>query len=90
MILSPLPMNSGILFGDIATGETVPAAAAHVESTGYATTLRRGLVTARTVEHIMAALQRFQGNISRTAKALQIPRTTLRDRLRDLGIEYKP
>jgi DNA-binding NtrC family response regulator len=40
--------------------------------------------------HIMAALQRFQGNISRTAKALQIPRTTLRDKIRDLGIQYKP
>jgi UDP-3-O-acyl N-acetylglucosamine deacetylase len=60
MILSPLPMNSGILFGDIATGEIVPAAAAHVESTGYATTLRRGLVTARTVEHIMAALHMYR------------------------------
>jgi UDP-3-O-[3-hydroxymyristoyl] N-acetylglucosamine deacetylase len=60
MILSPLPTNSGIIFGDIATGETVPAAAAHVESTGYATTLRRGLVTARTVEHIMAALHMYR------------------------------
>jgi UDP-3-O-acyl N-acetylglucosamine deacetylase len=60
MILSPLPMNSGILFGDIATGETIPAAAAYVESTGYATTLRRGLVTARTVEHIMAALHMYR------------------------------
>jgi UDP-3-O-acyl N-acetylglucosamine deacetylase len=59
MILAPLPTNSGVLFGDIATGETVPAAAAHVESTGYATTLRRGLVTARTVEHIMAALHMY-------------------------------
>ena len=60
MILSPLPTNSGVLFGDIATGETVPAAAAHVESTGYATTLRRGSVTARTVEHIMAALHMYR------------------------------
>jgi UDP-3-O-[3-hydroxymyristoyl] N-acetylglucosamine deacetylase len=59
MILSPLPPNSGILFGDIATGDTVPAEAAYVESTGYATTLRRGLVTARTVEHIMAALHMY-------------------------------
>jgi len=41
-------------------------------------------------EHIIDALQRFQGNISRTAKALQIPRTTLRDKIRDLGIQYKP
>jgi DNA-binding NtrC family response regulator len=41
-------------------------------------------------EHISTALRRFQGNISRTAKALQIPRTTLRDRLKDLEIQYKP
>jgi DNA-binding NtrC family response regulator len=39
--------------------------------------------------HIAAALHRFHGNISRTAKALQIPRTTLRDKIRDLGIHYK-
>jgi UDP-3-O-[3-hydroxymyristoyl] N-acetylglucosamine deacetylase len=31
-----------------------------VESTGYATTLRQGLVTARTVEHIMAALHMYR------------------------------
>ena len=60
MILSPLPPNSGILFGDIATGETVPAEAAFVESTGYATTLHRGPVTARTVEHIMAVLHMYR------------------------------
>jgi two-component system NtrC family response regulator len=41
-------------------------------------------------EHIGAALQYFQGNVARTAKALQIPRTTLRDKLRELGIQYKP
>jgi DNA-binding NtrC family response regulator len=39
-------------------------------------------------EHIRTALQRFQGNISKTAKALQIPRSTLRDKLKDLGIHY--
>ena len=60
MTLSPLPPNAGVLFGDIATGETIPAEAAYVESTGYATTLRRGLVTARTVEHIMAALHMYR------------------------------
>ncbi|HXH12272.1 MAG TPA: UDP-3-O-acyl-N-acetylglucosamine deacetylase [Alphaproteobacteria bacterium] len=59
MVLSPLPPHSGVLFCDIATGETLPARAAYVESTGYATTLRRGLVTARTVEHIMAALHMY-------------------------------
>lgn len=41
-------------------------------------------------EHISTALRRFQGNISQAAKALQIPRTTLRDKIRDLGIKYKP
>lgn len=41
-------------------------------------------------EHISTALRRFQGNISRTAKALQIPRTTLRDRIKELEIQYKP
>ena len=41
-------------------------------------------------EHISTALRHFQGNISRTAKALQIPRSTLRDRLKDLGVRYKP
>jgi two-component system response regulator HydG len=40
--------------------------------------------------HIIAVLQRFQGNISQAAKALQIPRTSLRDKMRDLGIQYKP
>ncbi len=60
MILSPLPVDAGVVFGDIATGETVPAKAAYVESTVYATTLRRGLVTARTVEHIMAVLHMYR------------------------------
>ena len=41
-------------------------------------------------EHISAALRRCNGNVALAAKALQIPRTTLRDRLRDLGIQYKP
>jgi DNA-binding NtrC family response regulator len=40
-------------------------------------------------EHISTALQCFHGNIARAAKALQIPRTTLRDKIKDLGIEYK-
>ena len=40
-------------------------------------------------KHISAALSRFQGNVARTAKALQIPRTTLRDKIKELGIQYK-
>src|SRR5438552_9228009 len=56
LILQPLPPGSGIVFGSILSGETVPALVDHVDSTGYATTLVRGGMVARTVEHLMAAL----------------------------------
>jgi UDP-3-O-[3-hydroxymyristoyl] N-acetylglucosamine deacetylase len=56
LILQPLPPGSGILFESIATGETVPALVDWVDSTGYATTLVRGGMVARTVEHLLAAL----------------------------------
>jgi two-component system response regulator HydG len=39
-------------------------------------------------EHITTVLRRFHGNISRAARALQVPRSTLRDKLKDLGIHY--
>ena len=56
LILQPLPPGSGIVFGSILSGETVPALVDHVDSTGYATTLVRGSMVAKTVEHLMAAL----------------------------------
>jgi len=56
LILQPMPPDSGILFESIATGETVPALVDWVDSTGYATTLVRGGMVAKTVEHLMAAL----------------------------------
>src|SRR6266852_5194525 len=56
LILQPLPPGSGIVFGSILSGETVPALVDHVDSTGYATTLVRGGMVAKTVEHLMAAL----------------------------------
>jgi UDP-3-O-acyl-N-acetylglucosamine deacetylase len=56
LILQPLPPGSGILFESIATGQTVPALVDWVDSTGYATTLVRGAMVAKTVEHLMAAL----------------------------------
>ena len=56
LILQPLPPGSGILFESIATGETVPALVDWVDSTGYATTLVRGGMVAKTVEHLMATL----------------------------------
>jgi UDP-3-O-[3-hydroxymyristoyl] N-acetylglucosamine deacetylase len=56
LILQPLPPGSGIVFESIATGETVPALIDHVASTGYATTLVRAGMVAKTVEHLMATL----------------------------------
>jgi UDP-3-O-acyl N-acetylglucosamine deacetylase len=56
LILQPLPPGSGIVFESITTGETVPALIDFVDSTGYATTLVRGGMVAKTVEHLMAAL----------------------------------
>ncbi|HZP43560.1 MAG TPA: UDP-3-O-acyl-N-acetylglucosamine deacetylase [Candidatus Binatia bacterium] len=59
LILQPLPPGSGIVFGSILSGDTVPALVDHIESTGYATTLVRGGMVAKTVEHLMAALHAY-------------------------------
>jgi len=60
LILSPLPPNSGIIFGSISTGETIPAHLDYVESTEYATFLKKGGAYARTIEHFMAVLHAYQ------------------------------
>lgn len=59
VILAPLPANSGIIFGDISTGRQVRAVIDHVESTEYATTLKDGATSVRTIEHIMATLHMY-------------------------------
>ncbi len=60
LILSPLPPNSGILFGNINTGESVPAHLDYVDSTDYATCLRKGSTVARTTEHLLAVLHSYR------------------------------
>ena len=59
LILQPLPPGSGIVFGSISTGDTVPALVDWVDSTDYATRLVRGGMVAQTVEHLMAALHAY-------------------------------
>jgi UDP-3-O-acyl N-acetylglucosamine deacetylase len=59
LILQPLPPGSGIVFGSILSGDTVPALVDNIDSTGYATTLVRGGMVAKTVEHLMATLHAF-------------------------------
>ena len=59
LILSPLPPGSGILFGSISHGDTVPARVDYVDRTGFATGLRSGKAVAKTIEHFMATLHAY-------------------------------
>jgi UDP-3-O-acyl N-acetylglucosamine deacetylase len=60
LILSPLPPNSGIVFGNISDGSTIQAHLDFVESTEYATSLRKGNTQASTIEHVLAALHAYR------------------------------
>jgi len=59
LILLPLPAGSGIRFGRVGSADYVEAHVDNVDSTGYATTLYREGLVARTVEHLMAALHAY-------------------------------
>jgi UDP-3-O-acyl N-acetylglucosamine deacetylase len=56
LTLSPLPPGSGILFGHITSGGTVPAVIDNVQSTELATSLNGTDCSAKTIEHLMAVL----------------------------------
>lgn len=58
IILEPMPPDSGIVFRNIATGETLPAAIDFVTSTNFCTTLQKS-ITVRTIEHLMSALHAY-------------------------------
>jgi UDP-3-O-[3-hydroxymyristoyl] N-acetylglucosamine deacetylase len=60
LILQPQPPGSGISFTSLSTDESVPAHLDWVDSTGYATTLHRNGVTAKTVEHLLATLHAYR------------------------------
>lgn len=60
LLLQPLPPDSGILFGDISSEEVVPAHLDYVQTTEFATCLKRGRATARTIEHLMAVLHAYR------------------------------
>ena len=60
LILQPLPPGNGIVFTSLSTDATVPAHVDFVDSTGYATTLHRNGVTAKTVEHLLATLHAYR------------------------------
>ena len=60
LLLQPLPPQSGILFGNVSSDEIVPAHVDYVETTEFATSLKKGTAIARTVEHLMAVLHAYR------------------------------
>ena len=54
LTISPLPPSSGINFGHITSGGTVPALLTFVESTDFSTSLRGNESLAKTIKHLMA------------------------------------
>jgi UDP-3-O-[3-hydroxymyristoyl] N-acetylglucosamine deacetylase len=59
LLFQPLPPNSGILFGSVSSDEVVPAHLDFVQTTEFATSLKKGGAIAKTVEHLMAVLHAY-------------------------------
>ncbi|MCX8117205.1 MAG: UDP-3-O-acyl-N-acetylglucosamine deacetylase [Desulfobacterota bacterium] len=59
LLLQPLPPHSGILFGNVSNEEVVPAHLDYVQTTEYATSLKKGMAIAKTVEHLLAVLHAY-------------------------------
>lgn len=60
LLLQPLPPHSGILFGNVSYDEVVPAHLDYVQTTEFATSLKKGVATAKTIEHLMAVLHAYR------------------------------
>lgn len=60
LLFQPLPPHSGILFGNVSSEEFVPAHLDYVETTEFATSLKKGGAIAKTVEHLMAVLHAYR------------------------------
>ena len=60
LLFQPLPPHSGILFGSVSYEEVVPAHLDYVQTTEFATSLKKGRATAKTIEHLMAVLHAYR------------------------------
>jgi len=60
LLLQPLPPNSGILFGNVSSDEVVPAHVDYVQTTELATSLKKGMAVAKTIEHLMAVFHAYR------------------------------
>lgn len=59
LLLQPLPPNSGILFGNLSSDDQVPLHVDHVQTTEMATSLKKGMAVAKTIEHLMAVFHAY-------------------------------
>lgn len=59
LLLQPLPPHSGIIFGNISSDDVVPAHLDYVQTTEFATSLKKGSAIAKTIEHLMAVLHAY-------------------------------
>jgi UDP-3-O-acyl N-acetylglucosamine deacetylase len=60
LLVQPLPPNSGILFGNLSSDDVVPLHVDNVQTTEMATTLKKGMAVAKTVEHLMAVFHAYR------------------------------
>ena len=60
LLLQPLPPHSGILFGNVSSDDVVPAHLDCVQTTEFATSLKKGRAIAKTIEHLMAVLHAYR------------------------------
>jgi UDP-3-O-[3-hydroxymyristoyl] N-acetylglucosamine deacetylase len=60
LLVQPLPPNSGILFGNLSSDDLVPLHVDHVQTTEMATSLKKGMAVAKTIEHLMAVFHAYR------------------------------
>lgn len=56
MVIKPLEPNQGIRFENISSDGYVPARVEYIDTTAYATSIKKDGLEAKTIEHLMAAL----------------------------------
>ena len=56
MVIKPLPPGKGIRFENISQSGYVPARVEYLDATSYATSIKKGNLEAKTIEHFMATL----------------------------------
>ncbi len=59
MVIKPLPPGKGIRFENISEKGYIPARIEYLDTTSYATSIKKDGVEARTIEHFMAVLHAF-------------------------------